>query len=122
MTVYVAIYTFETNYKCVVYFVLSSFSFLNCPEIRNFWISKELSFSSLRNTMTLLKVLKKTKTKPKKQGGMGEERWLHGLKIAANSFPLFLLSDGSTSPPLESGLALWPSGHSNVTQVTQYNL
>lgn len=100
--------------------LFSSFGFLNCPEIRNFWISKELSFSSLRNTMTLLKVLKKKKKTPK-QGGLGEERWLHGLKMAANSFPLFLLSDGSPSPPLESGLALWPSGHSNVTEVTLYN-
>ena len=38
--------------------------------------------------------------------------------MAANSFPPFLVNDGSTSPPLESELALWLSGQSNVTEVT----
>lgn len=120
MTVYVAIYTFETNYKCVVQFVL----FLWLPKL-----SRNQKFLDLKRTVIFkfkkyydfVESIKKKKKKTPKQGGLGEERWLHGLKMAANSFPLFLLSDGSPSPPLESGLALWPSGHSNVTEVTLYN-
>lgn len=119
MTVYVAIYTFETNYKCVVYFVL----FLQLPKL-----SRNQKFLDLKRTVIFkfkkyydfVESIKKNKQTPK-QGGLGEERWLHGLKMAANSFPLFLPSDGSPSPSLESGLALWPSGQSNVKEVTLYN-
>lgn len=58
--------------------------------------------------MTLFLNYKKNKT-PKRLG--------RG-KMAANSFPPFLMNDGSTSPPLESELALWLPGQLNVTEVT----
>lgn len=66
--------------------LFSSFGFLNCPEIRNFWISKELSFSSLRNTMTLLKVLKKKKKNPK-TGRFGRGKMAAWIKDGCKFFP-----------------------------------
>lgn len=43
--------------NCVAYLVL--FSLLNCPDIRNFWISQELSFSSFKKYYDFVELKKK---------------------------------------------------------------